>query len=203
MKIYPLIRVLWKKSRFWLLLFVAVMNLVNIGLDMNLTREHWASWVQAVGSIAALVVAIYVMSRQNAHAARLIAQADSVALTRRANTVSVVVESAYWQIHACINHMQVAAANNDVADLQISLSSSKHVCEVIRSSLTNIPIHDLGSADMATGVIHIDSTADIILALCAGPLPTMPNVQQIAPELHTKANKAIAFFRTGMAQIGI
>ncbi|GAB3436695.1 hypothetical protein NX773_10255 [Massilia solisilvae] len=45
----------------------------------DLHAQDWAAWVQAVGSTAALGVAIFVMSRQNAHAARLRGTSDAIA----------------------------------------------------------------------------------------------------------------------------
>jgi len=61
----------WKTRviHYPLLALCAVAVCITTGLDQGLTKSDWASWVQAVGSIVAIIVAFAVANRQQREAA--------------------------------------------------------------------------------------------------------------------------------------
>lgn len=166
----------------------------------GLSPSDWAAWVQAVGSIAALGVAIFVMSRQNAHSTRLVVQANDLAILRRAQTVSIMVESSHWQMDASLSDIANAVRKGDVTDMHISLMATKVVMTEVRARLITIPIHDLGSTMLAEGVIRLTEISGVAVRLVdgwEGPSNTKKTGELLAA-LQTKASDAITVCRNGV-----
>lgn len=157
-----------KKPFFYTLIAAALVGsaiLIKIvGDNAGLAKDTWPGWVQAIGSIAALAVAIFVMSRQNAHAARLISQADQLSLRRRAQAISVIMESAHRQVGHCLSKVRNGVEKMDLTETQAAFVSAKHFMGDTHRTLASIPLHDLGSADMADGILRIKQVASVLIA---------------------------------------
>lgn len=132
-----------------------------------------AAWVQAVGSIAALFIAIFVMARQNRnaarlmirqnrHATRLIFDADRIATLRRAQSVHAVLLRSRNQINAaCIRAMTSAPTDPDsLSTLTMQLTNSIEVVEEIQKRLAAIPVYDLGAFKISDGVMQATEVLD-------------------------------------------
>lgn len=185
MKIHPLIRVLWKQSCVWLLLLIVAANLVNVGLDMDLSREHWASWVQAVGSITALGVAIFVMSKQNENALHVVRIADQRALVRRANAISALVSRAQNQTRSCCDIILFNFMAGDAAQQRSAIVAAQTLMGQTYNALVEIPTHELGSFDMASGIHEmIDAINNYLIGF---------NTWLTRPEFVTQNELGIAF----------
>jgi hypothetical protein len=131
----------------------------------RLDASGWASWVQAVGSIAALGIAIYVMSRQNAHAANLVIDADRRATLRRVNSVHAILSrySAQLGIAAQSLRAHIGRTNNQ-AEFKRSLKAALQVVENMPVSLRAIPAFEIGSFEMANSICQFTEIVDNCLA---------------------------------------
>lgn len=119
----------------------------------GMKSADWAAWVQAVGSIAALVVAIYVMSQQNKNAVHMVVNADRRALQRRAAAVSVVVDRSNLVLVACANSLEAALKQADfTVHALFDFKTSRPAIAKALDRLEAIPIHELGSAEMAGAI---------------------------------------------------
>jgi uncharacterized membrane protein len=80
---------------------VIVLSLIAVSIVLSLLAtgsNDLPAWIQAVGSIAALVGAIFIMSRQNEHAAKLVADADRIATLRKVNSIRAILTRYYNQL---------------------------------------------------------------------------------------------------------
>jgi hypothetical protein len=189
--------------RYSTLFISATAAIIATGNQFELSKSDWSGWVQAIGSVAALGVAIFVMSRQNAHSAKLVAQADTKALRRRVETVSTIVEIDYWQIDNCFNEISQAVSANNMITLNASLVSTKIVISEVRLHLTSIPIHDLGSPRMAEGIIRLNQIAGNVQTLCdawTGPADS-ERIASLIVRFRDKALRGITAVREGVELI--
>lgn len=142
--------------RYPLLAMTALAAAIAIGRDFNLSKSDWSSWVQAVGSITALGVAIFVMSRQNKHARELIYDAERLAILRRAAVVNVILVRAKLQFMRT-HDLVVQAAPVTAALLaakKIELQESAARLQEMRNTILTVPAYELGSANMADGLLR-------------------------------------------------
>lgn len=147
-----------------LLVIFGIIDIGILGNHYELTKSDWSGWVQAIGSVAALGVAIFVMSRQNAHSARLIAQADQLNLKRRAEAISVIMENAHWQVGQSLGSIREGIEKMDLTETRAAFVSAKHFMGDVHRTLSSIPLHDLGSADMTDGILRINQIASVVMA---------------------------------------
>jgi len=195
----------FKKLGKFAVVFLVVLPLlagaICLGLRVKLDAAGWASWVQAVGSITALVVAIFVMSRQNSHSAQLVAQADLLSLKRRAQTISIVMENAHDQVADIIHRIRSGTEKNDVGEVHASLASANHFMGDVHRTLTSIPLHDLGSADMADGILRITQVASVLVATSKIDVRQegIAGLHILLGALLDKSNTGIRTFRKGVA----
>lgn len=70
----------------------------------GLDSSAWASWVQAVGSVAAIMASFFLFSRQREHEQQ---EGRDNELARRTRAVAAIQDVAYWALEAmeeCIEH---------------------------------------------------------------------------------------------------
>ncbi|MFL6672914.1 MAG: hypothetical protein ACJ8LG_06460 [Massilia sp.] len=147
---------LWKVIGFWamgLLLFMATMIIIRWVVDFITWSTLDSGWTQAIGSLAALLVAIYVMSKQNAHAARLLVDADTLVFRRRAAAVSAIVERAVRVANAVYDDLDITPAEiADTADYAERLNGGRMAIQDVVATVKSIPTYELGSYDMAEAI---------------------------------------------------
>jgi hypothetical protein len=73
---------------FALLLFWATVDLIILGVKAELTKSDWASWVQAVGSVLAICVALFLAGAQQRKARQDALVVATVAAIQLHHTVS-------------------------------------------------------------------------------------------------------------------
>jgi hypothetical protein len=81
-----------------------ISGLIYYGRVLDLSKSDWAAWVQAVGSVAAIMVSFFLFQRQREHE---IQQGRDDELARRARAIAAVQDVAYWSLEAidqCIRH---------------------------------------------------------------------------------------------------
>jgi hypothetical protein len=77
------------KSQEWFINLVIVCVLgtvVALGIWWHFNSTEWAAWVQALGSVAAILVAVWVMHSQNLHNSRLQRQLIAEDAIRKTNS---------------------------------------------------------------------------------------------------------------------
>ncbi|MDO8065590.1 hypothetical protein [Janthinobacterium sp. SUN206] len=135
-----------------LLVIFGVIDIIILGNNFDLTKSDWSGWVQAIGSIAALGVAIFVMSRQNRHAAKLLIDADKRALLRRAQAVSAILDRAHEQIPELCELIANSVAIRNEGLVRSTMATAKYLLKEVQAAIRAIPAHELGSYEMVTGL---------------------------------------------------
>ncbi|QKY08751.1 hypothetical protein [Janthinobacterium lividum] len=180
-----------------------------IGNKVGLTRETWPGWVQAIGSIAALGVAIFVMSTQNSAAAKLVEDTDLKALQRRARAVSALVDHAHLQLNTCINEVENKARSGSFDKVIVAWDSGVTILRQAKSALEQIPAYELGSYGMVKGLhqsinaISIFEHASRYWLDNTGVTRPMQDVFNIIGHLRGPAGESAARFRDGLKELGI
>ncbi|WP_141750068.1 hypothetical protein [Janthinobacterium sp. HH107] len=126
-----------------------------IGNKMGLTKDSWPGWVQAIGSIAALGVAIFVMSRQNRHAAQLVANADKRALLRRTQAAAAILDSTESKIRNATQLIAISLTGSDTSFIRMTITTAKYVILDAQGAVRAIPAHELGSYKLVSGLNKI------------------------------------------------
>ncbi len=142
-----------KWALFAVIVTISVDKLIALGHQYKLDAAGWASWVQAVGSIAALAVAIFVMSQQNAHATRLALSADTKALRRRGESVLVLIQHSYSVLGTAKNLIEAVLDDGTTVDaIDMALKVSRGKLEEVRRVLVSVPAHELGAFEMTASL---------------------------------------------------
>ena len=155
------------KKTYVLLAFALIggsVAIAIIGNQAGLTKDSWPGWVQAIGSIAALGVAIFVMARQNAHSARLLAETDVRIMLRRAAAVSALVVRANERLQECTASLTSVAVPGDNRKVHIMWTVVGPTLRQCKSALEMVPAHELGGYKMVNGLHSmIDSLHNFLL----------------------------------------
>ena len=88
--------------RYPLLAISATAALISWGLAAGLDKSEWASWVQAVGSIAAILVAFRLGAKQSKDAIAAIVFGYDHATYRKYQAYSVIVQAALRHSETCL-----------------------------------------------------------------------------------------------------
>lgn len=170
-----------------LLLVITVATISIVLALLAQGAEELASWVQAVGSIAALGIAIWVMSRQNKHAAQLVADADRIATMRRVRSVQAILCRYYSQLTIADYDLKTKRDNPvEKARVEQAVRQDLKMIEAMRPTLKEIPVFDIGSLDLADSVLLFIQAVDD----CYAGLETMCQ----GMSLNTSAGPAGKFF---------
>lgn len=178
-----------------------------------------AAWVQAVGSIAALFIAIFVMARQNRNAARLmirqnrhstklVVDADRLATIRRGKSVQAVMRRTYLQLQQIERDMLTPPQPEEgIEQLQSRFRVATSILTRLKATMDEIPAFDLGSFEMADGVLQLadglEIYEDLLRLLSAEPWQAgAEHIQQVmAVHRPTTIDGALAKFNDGLTQL--
>lgn len=165
---------LWKVIGFWalgLILFISTLIIIRWAVDFATWSTLDSGWAQAIGSVAALGVAIYVMAGQNAHATRLMIDSEAIALDRRLRSVLAILDEAAAQVAAVkerllgegrFSFLRNGADETDEERMYVIAGSActasfrgepqfTDLVEVINQ----IPVHELGHQDLVKAVFAV------------------------------------------------
>ena len=165
-----------KKSRVLLgiALVGGVILTAIIGNYFKLDKTTWSGWVQAIGSIAALGVAIFVMARQNRYAI----DADRRALLQRANAVSAILDRANAQVPQVCAAISGAVTSGNQGILMSTMMAAKIKLAETQTAIRAIPGHELGSYEMVVALhmtLDVASTFEMTLGVWLQALPLPPS----------------------------
>ncbi|WP_426070202.1 hypothetical protein [Janthinobacterium sp. DSP2-3-3] len=174
-----------------------------IGNRAGLTNETWPGWVQAIGSIAALGVAIFVMSRQNRHAARLLINADKRAMLRRADATAAVVDRAMNRLQHFCKLITDSLAAGEEKKIRSAIVTSQFALQEEQSATRSISAQELGSYKMVSGLSIIvqnlgtfDKWAEVLLHQTT--LPSAAEIQGILTQTISNCENAKTTFFEGV-----
>lgn len=114
-----------------------------------------AQWVQALGSILALVGAFVIMHRQNAHVAAMSLDAERRTLVRQAKIVAVLADKLRFEIEwftGLLSHSESPAAI-------LWEHREQELFTEILPVFDTIPLYSLGSERLVRGVFEIKKAA--------------------------------------------
>ncbi len=122
------------KSQEWFISLVIVCVLgtvVALGIWWNFNSTEWAAWVQALGSVAAILVAVWVMRSQNMHNSRLQRQLIAEEAIRKTN-------SWRWFMISIVNACESTASNIGAA--HVTWDAQSEGFDELRKFLVALPL---------------------------------------------------------------
>jgi hypothetical protein len=144
----------WKAVLGALGAIVAVVLVAHFGATSAGTQPYradaMASWMQAIGSVAAILGAYWIGERQSASALRAARESEIASLKRRLDAYAAVAKS------ACDQAMNVSKLAGALSGQQFKINWIDQNGPVYRSafaSTESIPLHDLGSAEAVRSLI--------------------------------------------------
>jgi len=152
----------WKFIGYWavsLLMFIVTLVVIRWTIDFVTWSTLDSGWAQVIGAILALMVAIYVMSRQNKHATRLIVDADTLALRRRSSAVNAIVKRIHHVVRLAYElGSEPRGSIDNVSHMQRRLKGSQRSVELMLAKVKEIPAHELGSFDIVDSLFVMQGT---------------------------------------------
>ena len=200
------------------LLVCALMTVAIVLALLAGEARDLSAWVQAVGSIAALFIAIFVMARQNRsaarllarqnrHATRLVADADRLATVRRARSVQAVLRRTHNQLQQIERDLVTPPqAHEAEGDLASRFRAANTMFVRLKRTVDAVPAFDLGSYDMADGVLQLVDGLEVYEGLLQiasrEPQSAGDEYMKRTMSIHRPTiDDAIAKFEKGLAEL--
>lgn len=127
---------------------IGLCALIKVVALSPLWSNEGAAWVQAVGSIGAIIAAVIVMKHQSEEARRLAIETDARALNRRLAALHALIDQGYEMVQSVNKH---AIGIASFWDYCFTLVRSEDI-KAIRQALEAIPLHTLESYKLVIGV---------------------------------------------------
>lgn len=132
--------------------------LVSLGLKFDLSKSDWASWVQALGSVAALAVAMFVMWWQT----RLAGKAAKAKELERQRNLVVAAHHCAIRLKSALDGLELTATlnNRDQNNLQYFSASLASTL----GAMDRIPMWEISStAALDLGAITVVCNTAIVV----------------------------------------
>lgn len=121
---------------------------VELVAKSPLWSEKGAAWVQAIGSVAAIIAAIYVLKKQGEQARELAVEVDDLALSRKLAALEALVERGFEMAKTVEVHTEPISNFWDYCFTVVRLDQLRYM----RSALSAIPLHTLESYKLVVNV---------------------------------------------------
>ncbi|MGH8857686.1 MAG: hypothetical protein ACREXG_06620 [Polaromonas sp.] len=148
----------------WLFVVAFVAVLITIGLLFDLNKSEWAAWVQAVGSIAAIVGAVWAARRQISAQVKIAQDAENLATKQFQDALRAVVDGAAKQFLKLEDEMKIEIFD-DFSSMSFLFNYEEQSFTDAINALETVRLIDLGSyelveaiAGMKAGMIKLRST---------------------------------------------
>lgn len=138
----------WERVGYSIFAAAGIATVIGIGIAFELGKSDWAAWVQAGGSIGAIVGAVILMKHQNDAAVSLAVAMDNRAMGRRIAAVEAIVENCYEISEILQVHTKPI---NSFYDYFFSTFSPDDL-ESALDALNAVPVHTLESYKMVRSV---------------------------------------------------
>jgi hypothetical protein len=136
---------------------------VKLGLHFKFERGDWSASIQAIGSIAALGIAIFVMHGQSKAAIKLVAESDIKTLRRRGESVAALLKYALDRMKNSRDIITVTFQEGHPAAMEVILKVCTDELSEVKRVLVAVPAHELGSYDLTHALQLTISTIDSAL----------------------------------------
>jgi hypothetical protein len=123
----------------------ALVKLISLS---PLWSTEGAAWVQAIGSIGAIIAAIVIMKYQSEEARKLAIETDARALSRRLAALEALIDQGYLMAQSVEKH---ASGIRSFYDYFFTLVRPEEI-EAIIQSLKSIPLYTLESYKLVSGI---------------------------------------------------
>lgn len=140
------------------MLLVILGILLVVGLQWPLGRNEWPGWVQAVGSIAAIVAAYFLGAAQVEETIQAGIAAELRAEKKRQASILAIGAAAI----SMVDGLPDTAYNNKEGHLAIGLTYDTRVFDGLISALGNVPVHELGSAKAVESFFGIKNSLIVL-----------------------------------------
>lgn len=182
----------------------ALIQLISISAIWS---ETGAAWIQAIGSMAALAVAIFVMIRQNAQARRVALEIDERAIERKvASILGVMIVCSSRTEHNCTKikeHLLIEHRK----DLKSAIGYALFEVDQLITMLEGISLIELGNPQLVIGVmrmnksIHLSKECYSSVEKCEFINPQFPSpFSEILDSVIKSASQSLEIFSEGLIQ---
>lgn len=153
-----------------IVIMLGLLAMVHMLSTTALWSSEGAAWVQAIGSILAIWIAIFVADRQHKSAIRLMQSADRLAVRRQLESVLAILDQAAIQVRYVADaifgegiyaHYRTNSQPGSI-DMDLFLLyqasqryASKPPFDSLVEVINRIPLHELGSAKMVGAVFQV------------------------------------------------
>jgi hypothetical protein len=138
-------------NRYAVIIFAALLWFIGYEfIDWKeMKSADWAAWVQALGSISAIIAAFYIGERQSNTALKAVKDAGEIAESKR---IQSLIGMAHVADHLATKTQSVFLEGG-FTSLAVSLAQIDDSLEVLRIGLDAIPLHEVGSGSAVSALI--------------------------------------------------
>jgi len=181
---------------------------------IRMDASAWAAWVQAIGSIAAIIAAIWLMRHQTDAAAKLVAKTELLAQLRTVRTLGVAIEQICMELENAVGYLdRIGFQNAEDPEQHLNLGRAqfftwnrvKRAADETKNRLIEMPIYTLDSTEMAVAIVKLIGYVTDLQHLTASAFE-MITPEEIAAaavlnqQLHTGNMMRLGIYRSGIAR---
>lgn len=196
---------LWIRN--FLLAVVVAANLIVVGIRFDLSKSDWSGWVQAFGSIAAILAAVVVMNYQARSAAELVRKTDFDAQIRLARTIGKVVENSCVELLHALEYLDASSGRTATNDQEkenyergafVGYTRAQKAGNEAKQRLLAIPVHNLQFTDIVVGIIGLIDRINDFLTLSEGLLSRLSDDENRLGLIRDEKLRISSWFRLGI-----
>lgn len=180
----------------------ALLQLISIS---PIWSETGAAWIQAIGSMAALAVAIFVMSRQNAQARRVALEIDERGIERKlASILGFMIVCSTRTEYNC-KSIKTHITTGDRSRLKSAVGYGLFEVDQLIEMLQSVSLIELGNPELVMGVMRMNRSIRFSKEVYTGiekyesanPKSTAPFCESL-DSIIKSVNDSLDFFGEGL-----
>jgi hypothetical protein len=143
---------IWLKNPFVmavLLIAFTVVDLILLGRALELSKSDWASWVQAVGSIGAIIVAFVVADASSRRARAQAHEMERRQIDRKHQSICAILDDAVLQCQEILCEAELSGTLNQFSFL---VTYDAVAFAAVLTSIQAIPLHELSGYSAVRGI---------------------------------------------------
>jgi hypothetical protein len=166
---------------------VVLTGVIAVGVHVRLAAEQWAAWIQAIGSIGAILASVALVQYQRRNEVRLAAEKERLTSQRKLNAMRALFMDVAQRCQAV-----AAKVHKDHVTWELEQT---HLQEA-RAMLTGLPVFDIPDAGLvmriATISTQLQAAATVAQAMSLPrPAPVRDKVASILMSPHDQCLEAI------------
>lgn len=142
----------WMKNTYVitvLLIVFTVVDLVLLGRYAELSKSDWASWVQAIGSIGAIIVAFLVADASSRRARAQAHEMEQRQIDRKHQSICAILDDAVLQ---CQEVLYEAELTDRLTKFSFLVTYDPIAFAAVLTSIQAIPLHELSGYNAVRGI---------------------------------------------------